>query len=158
MTIRFCPLLLILTSLAAAAAGRSVEIRPNDCAVWLGGTFAERLQSHGCLETLLTADGPPGVRFRNLGWSGDEVTGVLGSPQDGFQRLQGDLALAEPTLVLVQYGAVEAEAGPAGLPDFAANLRLLDAVASTGARTANGLHPRRLLRSTNCRSRQARTT
>jgi lysophospholipase L1-like esterase len=71
------------------------------------------------------------ITFRNLGWSGDEATGVaravFGKPDDGFKRMLDDLAVANPTVILVAYGANEAYRGPEQLASFQAQLdRLLD--------------------------------
>lgn len=123
-----------------AAAPPSVEFREGDRVVLLGGTFIERLQVYGQFETrLISALGARKLTVRNLGWSGDTVWGearaVFGGPQDGFNRLLKDTREAKPTLILLQYGGNEAQAGPAGLKDFAAQLgRLLDALAETKAR------------------------
>ncbi len=139
------PLLLLLpsTGLATDDGQRSapaVEWRHGDRVVLLGDAFIERSQAHGYLESLLaTAIPAQSIQVRNLGWSGDTVTGiaraVFGSPADGFQRLLRDVQAAEPSVILVAYGANEAFGGEPGVPEFAANLnRLLDALQATGAR------------------------
>ena len=134
---------LVLASFAHAQTPQRppLQLRDNDSVVWLGATFLERMQQFSHLETLLyCASSAEGLKFRNLGWSGDEVTGisraVFGTVEDGFKRLQKDLAIAKPTLVVVQYGAVEAERGEAGEADFAKQLdRLLNEIStSTKAR------------------------
>lgn len=133
-------LLLASAPAPSRAAEPPLKLNAGDTVVWLGATFLERMQLFGHVETTLLARLPDKqVRFRNLGWSGDEVTGisraVFGSVEDGFKRLKNDLALALPSVVLVQYGAVEAEAGPAGEADFAQNLeRLLTTIESMDAR------------------------
>ena len=112
-----------------------LELRDGERIAFVGGTFIERLQSFGYLESLLTAANPDRqLCFRNLGWSGDTVWGearaVFGAPHDGFQRLLKDLRQTEPTLVYVAYGANEAHAGEEGLETFKGGLtRLLDALA-----------------------------
>lgn len=128
------------TGLEAAENQPALELRDGDRVVLLGGAFVERMQSGGYLETWLTASTPGrNVAFRNLGWSGDTVTGiaraVFGSPADGFARLERDVRAAKPTVILVGYGANEAYAGTSGLADFQASLnRLLDTLQTTGAR------------------------
>ncbi len=118
-----------------------VEFKDNDTVVLLGDTFFERDYNYGHIETMLTtaARGKAGVRFRNLGWSGDtprcESRSYFGPPQEGFDRLQKQLAEIKPTLVITCYGAVDAFKGEAGIPDFiAAYERQLDMIKTTGAR------------------------
>jgi lysophospholipase L1-like esterase len=112
-----------------------LELRDGERVALVGGTFIERLQNFGYLETYLTAAFPERhICFRNLGWSGDTVWGearaVFGSPHDGFQRLIKDLSQTQPTLLYVAYGANEAEAGEAGIENFKTGLkRLLDELA-----------------------------
>ena len=109
-----------------------LELRDGERVAILGGTFVERMQIHGYLETLLTAAHPDrDITFRNLGWSGDNVWGhsraVFNAPDQGFERLVRDLKLADPTLVLVHYGENEAYAGEEGLAKFIEGYnRLLD--------------------------------
>ena len=129
-----------LFSSICAAADASFEFKPNDRVVLLGGAFIERLQTHGHLETAITAGLPEkNLTFRNLGWSGDTVwgdsRGVFGNRADGFKRLIGDVNIAKPTLLVICYGENEAYAGEAGLADFRGGLNaLLDALKPTNAR------------------------
>ncbi len=124
----------------AAAENAVVDFQPGERVVLLGGAFIERLQVHGHLESRLVATlGERQLVFRNLGWSGDNVWGearaVFGGPPDGFRRLVNDTVAAKPTMILLQYGAAEAHAGPQGLAEFQTQLgRLLDALAVTKAR------------------------
>ena len=127
-------------SRAASAAEPGFEFKDNDRVVLLGGAFIERLQTHGSLETAITAGLPEkNLAFRNLGWSGDTVwgdsRGVFGNRADGFKRLIGDVNIAKPTLLVICYGENEAYAGDAGLADFRSGLNaLLDALKPTNAR------------------------
>jgi len=122
------------------AADAPFEFKEDDRVVFLGGAFIERLQTHGHLETALTAGLPDkNLTFRNLGWSGDTVwgdsRGVFGTRADGFKRLIGDVNIAKPTLLVICYGENEAYAGEAGLADFRGGLNgLLDALKPTNAR------------------------
>lgn len=126
-------------------AAKSTEVgqfqfRDGDRVVFLGGAMVERMQIRGYLETMLTQANPgKNITFRNLGWSGDTVWGdaraVFGSRSDGFKRLKSDLALCQPTAIIVCYGENEAFEGEAGLPGFQAGLNtLLDALEGSGAR------------------------
>jgi len=114
------------------------ELRAGDRVVLLGATLIERMQTCEQIETWLTT-AQPGVTFRNLGWSGDNVFGearaLFGSREDGFRRLEADLKATQPTVILVAYGTNEAHEGEAGLESFTQGLdRLLGVLTSTGAR------------------------
>jgi lysophospholipase L1-like esterase len=118
--------LLVIFSLLSPLAVHGQELpllQDGDRVVFLGGTFIERMQTHGYLETeLATRLHAKNLTFRNLGWSGDNVFGesraVFGSIPDGYARLLRDLKLASPSVVVVHYGVVEAGQGAAGLPEF----------------------------------------
>jgi len=137
---RFILLFLALFGPASANAG-PFEFRSTDRVVLIGGTLIEREQRYGYWETMLTAR-YPGIKFRNLGWSGDDVFGTarkafdLDKPDIGRKRLV-DLALAEkPTVVLICYGGNEAFEGEAGLEKFRKGFnKLLDELAPAKART-----------------------
>jgi lysophospholipase L1-like esterase len=122
------------------AADTSFEFKDGDRVVLLGGAFIERLQTHGYLETAITAGLPKkNLTFRNLGWSGDTVwgdsRGVFGDRAEGFKRLIGDVNIAKPTLLVICYGENEAYASESGLTDFRGGLSaLLDALKPTNAR------------------------
>jgi GDSL-like Lipase/Acylhydrolase family len=126
----------------APAAPPAIEFRTGDTVVLLGDTFLERDYNYAQLETLLTAAvRGKGVRFRNLGWSGDtprcESRSYFGPPQEGFDRLKQQLTEIKPTLVVACYGAVDAFKGPSGHADFlSAYARQLDMIkdATGGAR------------------------
>ena len=88
----------------------------------MGGTFFERAQRYGHLESELTAVAPAGVVFRNLGWCGDTVwaesRGVFDRPDAGYQRMIKQVRELKPAVLVIGYGANEAFAGPAGLSRF----------------------------------------
>lgn len=116
------------------------ELKEGDRLVLLGGTFIEREQVFGHLETFLHAQWPDRkFTIRNLGWSGDTVfcpaRSYFGPPKEGFERLEKNLAEIKPTVILSCYGAVEAYQGEEGLKDFMTGYGvLLDMLAKTGAR------------------------
>jgi lysophospholipase L1-like esterase len=132
-------LILLAPSIAVAAP---FEFKPTDRVVLIGSTLIEREQRYGYWEGMLTCRAP-GIKFRNLGWSGDDVFGIarrafdLDKPDIGRQRLV-DLALAEkPTVILICYGGNEAFEGDAGLSKFKKGLeKLLDELAPAKARIA----------------------
>jgi lysophospholipase L1-like esterase len=116
------------------------ELADGDRVVFLGNTFIEREQTYGYLELALTTYWPDrNITFRNLGWSGDTVTGIararFGSEAEGFQHLTEHVYALKPTVIFVAYGSNEAFVGPAGLDKFTADLtRLLEVLQTTGAR------------------------
>src|SRR5436309_1570166 len=141
-----CPvrlsLFLALAALPAPAVAAPFELKPTDRLVLIGSTLIEREQRYGYWETVLTARAP-GLKVRNLGWSGDDVYGTarrafdLDKPDIGRKRLV-ELTVAEkPTAILICYGGNEAFEGQAGLERFKKGLeKLLDELAPTKARIA----------------------
>jgi lysophospholipase L1-like esterase len=129
-------------TLGEAEAGAKLELQDGDRVVLLGGTFVERAQRYGYIETVLTALYPNRtVSFRNLGWSGDTVfaesRGIFDPPAVGYQRMIEQVKQIKPTIVAVAYGANESFAGPSGLEPFLKQLHmLLDDLEATGARIA----------------------
>ena len=132
-----CSTLALLTCPAPAAP---FDVKPADRLIIIGNTVIEREQQYGYWEAMLTAQAP-GLKVRNLGWSGDDVFGTarrafdVDNPDIGRKRLV-DLAIAEkPTAILICYGGNEAFAGEAGLDKFKKGLeKLLDELAPTKAR------------------------
>jgi lysophospholipase L1-like esterase len=137
---RFILLFLALFGSGSAIAG-PFEFKSTDRVILIGGTLIEREQRYGYWETMLTAR-YPGIKFRNLGWSGDDVVGTarkafdLDKPDIGRKRLV-DLVLAEkPTVILICYGGNEAFEGEAGLEKFKKGYeKLLDELAAAKTRT-----------------------
>jgi lysophospholipase L1-like esterase len=129
-----------LVPFAIPATAAEFEFKPNDRLVLIGATMIEREQRYGYWESVLTLK-VPGLKVRNLGWSGDDVFGTarrafdLDKPDIGRKRLI-DLTLAEkPTVIAVCYGANESFEGEAGLKNFANGYRaLLDGLAPAKAR------------------------
>lgn len=125
---------------APKAAVEPFSLSDGDRVVLLGGTFIERDQAHGYLETALSSRfHDAGIQFRNLGWSGDNVSGEaragFGNVEHGFEELKEHVGAVAPTVILLNYGANESFAGKAGLEKFRAGLdALLAALDETGAR------------------------
>ncbi|HKA05670.1 MAG TPA: SGNH/GDSL hydrolase family protein [Gemmataceae bacterium] len=130
----------LVPSVSAVAA--PFEFKPTDRVILIGGTLIEREQRYGYWESVLTAR-YPGIKVRNLGWSGDDVFGTarrtfdLDKPDIGRKRLV-ELALAEkPTVILICYGGNEAFEGEAGLDNFKKGMdKLIDDLAPAKARIA----------------------
>lgn len=77
----------------------------------VGGASAERMQHFGYFEALLTAQYPDSaLTFRNLAWSGDEVT--LRPRPLNFGSMEVHLAHQKPDVVLMFFGTNESFAGP----------------------------------------------
>ncbi len=132
----------VLSSVCASASlAADFAFKPDDRVVLLGGTFFERAQRYGHLESELTAAAPAGVIFRNLGWCGDTVwaesRGIFDRPDAGYQRMIKQVRDLKPTVLIIGYGANEAFAGSAGLSRFEQQYnKLLDDLATTKARVA----------------------
>ncbi len=93
------------------AVAEPLALKSGDTVVFIGNTVIERAQKFGHLETALElAAGPEvtGLKFRNLGWSGDSVFGdarsYFGEPQEGRDRLQKAVSEASPAVAIVCYG------------------------------------------------------
>jgi lysophospholipase L1-like esterase len=133
---------LFATSCVDLVAGE-LEIGPEDRVVFLGGTFVERMQSYGYLESTIVASDKAGKQtFRNLGWSGDTVWGharaVFGGQPDGYKRLVKDTVEAKPTLIVFAYGNNAAFDGKDKIEPFLAQYKSLidDLQKRTQARVA----------------------
>lgn len=129
-----------LLAAGRVAAAEPFPIKDGDRIVLVGATFIERDVRYGCIETLITAQFPSySLTFRNLGWSGDEVSGIARASFDpipvGYERLINQIKDAAPTVLIVSYGQNESFKGAAGLDDFVTRYeKLLDDVAALNAR------------------------
>lgn len=116
------------------------ELNDGDRVAFVGATFVERDADHGYIETAMTARWPGrSLLFRNFGWSGDTVFGEararFGPASEGFAHLRASIEAFAPTVILVSYGANEADLGAEGLPRFRDGLgAMLDMLGTTGAR------------------------
>ncbi|GAB3726113.1 SGNH/GDSL hydrolase family protein [Spirosoma lituiforme] len=117
------------------------ELKNGDRVVFLGNSLFEDDFQYGYLELALTTRWPDrDVTYRNLGWTGDNVFGVARStitnPPTGYELLMEHITKAQPTVVFIGYGGVEAQDGEAGLPTFRDGLtKLIDKIDQLGART-----------------------
>ena len=105
---------------ASLPAGNSL-LKDGDTVVFLGGTLIERDAHEGYIETAITlANAEKNIKFRNLGWSGDTVKGESRgyfSP-NGYNDLLTKVYEAQPTVIILTYGANAAWEGDAGLVSF----------------------------------------
>jgi putative heme-binding domain-containing protein len=144
----FASLILLLTNQTvlqsadpATAPGR-LEIQPGDHICIIGNTLADRMQHDGWLETYIQSRFPThNLVFRDLGFSGDELTLRLrsanfGSPNEWLTRCKADVIFA-------YFGYNESFAGPAGLDKFKADLE--DFIKGTLGQKYNGKSAPRLV-------------
>ncbi|MCI0683168.1 MAG: GDSL-type esterase/lipase family protein [Gemmataceae bacterium] len=133
---------LLLLSSALTTQAAPLELKKGDRICLVGNTLAERMQHHGWLETLITARFPQhDLVFRNLGFSGDELTLRLrsagfGSPDDWLTRTKADVVFAF-------FGYNESFAGQAGLDKFKKDLT--DYLKHLQSRKYNGTSPPRVV-------------
>src|SRR5262249_5664838 len=116
----FCCIILSLGALCSRAAD-AFEVKTGDHICIIGNSLADRMQHSGWLESFLYARFPDAqLVFRNLGFSGDELTVRLrsegfGSPDDWLKKEQADVIFAF-------FGYNESFQGPAGLARFREDL------------------------------------
>jgi len=112
---------LLVVSSCSVGAAASLEFKPGDHVSFIGNTLAERMQHHGWLETRLQSRFPQHeLSFRNLGFSGDELTlrlrsASFGTPDEWLTRTKADVVFAF-------FGYNESYGDEAGLPKFKQDL------------------------------------
>ena len=143
--------LLVFSAALAGAEGKqwtfleqaSIDLRDGDRIVILGNAFWERELRDGYLETALTiASSGRSLSFRNLGFSGDTVFGdswtysTSHSEETNVRNRLFQLVRDQrPTVIIVNYGAVESFAGPADLDRWSTGVKqLLDEISTTDVR------------------------
>ncbi len=110
-------LLPLLSSCSGPDPLAEFTFKSGDRICLIGNTLADRMQHHGWLETLVQSKlFDEKLRFRNLGYSGDELSMRLrsknfGSPDEHLQHSQADVVFAF-------FGYNESHAGDEGLPGF----------------------------------------
>ena len=128
-----------LPTVSAAERREPFELLDGDRVVLLGGTFFERAQRYGYLETALQLRFPDRkFSVRNLGWSADTVfaesRGIFDAPEKGYARMIEQVKGLKPTVIFLHYGGNEAFNGDAYLDTFVKQYeKLLDDLAPTGA-------------------------
>lgn len=112
---------LIFSGPAAAADPPDLPIERQDRVVFIGNTFAERLQMFSYFETLLTTRLPDhDLSFRNLSRSADEV-GLRPRPLN-FGDIHTHLREQQADVIVACFGMNEAFKGPEHLDQFKQNL------------------------------------
>jgi len=113
------------------------HLEDGDRVVFLGDTIFERERSLGYVETLMTVQYPEKrLVFRNLGWAADLPNGKSRAsfdwnqpPDAWFRRLTNQVAIADPSVVLLAYGMAASFEGAAAVPQFKQDLeRLIDGI------------------------------
>ncbi|TDE12099.1 SGNH/GDSL hydrolase family protein [Dyadobacter psychrotolerans] len=128
------------TQTVTETPGGTFDLKNGDRVVFLGSSVFEDDFQYGYLELALTTRFPDrNVTFRNLGWSGDNVWGdarsTFTNPPTAYQHLMRNIAEAQPTIVFLAYGGVEAQEGQAGLARFQDGLNsLLNKIDELGSR------------------------
>lgn len=122
------------------AAGAAFDLKDGDRVVFVGNSLFENDLPYGYLELALTTRWPNrNVTYRNIGWTGDTVWGqarsYITTPPSPYELLIDQLTKAQPTVVFIAYGGIEAQEGEAGLPGFKEGLnKLLDKIEQLGAK------------------------
>ncbi|MBW3627732.1 MAG: SGNH/GDSL hydrolase family protein [Gemmatimonadetes bacterium] len=146
-TIRIVPavlaaLLCATEASAQAAPGAPFSIRRGDRIVFVGNTFAERMQLFPHFESLLTTLQPgDSLTFRNMGWSADEV--ALQPRPLNFGDMHSHLNEQRADVIFAAFGMNESYAGEAGLPSFRVALDTL--LQAMQRRRYNGETPPRIV-------------
>ncbi len=160
---RMIALLTFVSAVATAQPQTPAEpfsLKDGDRVVFLGNSLLENDLTHGYLELALTTRWPDrNVTFRNIAWSGDNVFGDARSyftnPPTPYDLLMKQITEAQPTVVFVGYGGIEAQEGEAGLPRFNEGLgKLLDKIEELGAKAVL-LSPIPVLSSVNAAQRNS---
>ena len=118
--LRFLSIALLLLCFSNANA-QPFPFQKGDHVSILGNTLAERMQHHGWMETLIHSRLPGHeLSFRNLGFSGDELTLRLRS--SGFGSPEDWLKQTNANVIFAFFGYNESFAGEEGLPKFEKDL------------------------------------
>ncbi|HEY8749990.1 MAG TPA: SGNH/GDSL hydrolase family protein, partial [Tepidisphaeraceae bacterium] len=147
-SVKYILCLACLGACVAAARGaegpNKIEFSTGDRVALIGNDFFDREQNDGYIETALTSRFfDKGIKFRNLGYSGDTVWAQarnlcsgwdqFGPPDQGFKRLEKLVDEFNPTIVFVAYGMNESFDGPNGLEHFTKGLeRMVDMLTDQG--------------------------
>jgi putative heme-binding domain-containing protein len=119
-----------------------LQVGPDDRITIIGNTLADRMQHDGWLESFFQSRFPAyKLVFRNLGFSGDELTVRLRS--EGFGSRDEWLTRLNTDIVFAFFGYNESFAGEAGLPRFKQDLA--DFIKHTLAQKYNGKTAPRLV-------------
>ncbi len=122
--ILFAGLLLAAPLLADdGSKGNKFELQQNDKVIFLGAELTEQEIKHNLVEAALSLNWPDkNVSFRNLGWAGDDPSGLargyFGGATEGYRRLLEEIDRIKPTVIFVSYGENGSYAGKEGLEEY----------------------------------------
>ncbi|QMU28071.1 GDSL-type esterase/lipase family protein [Adhaeribacter radiodurans] len=122
------------------APNSAFELKDGDRVVFIGNSLFENDLQYGYLELALTTRWlNRNVTYRNIGWTGDTVWGearsYITNPPTPYDLMMDQLTKAQPTVVFIAYGGIEAQEGEAGLSHFQEGLnKLLDKIEQLGAK------------------------
>lgn len=126
---------------SATSTSGNFELKNKDRVVFLGNSIFENDLQFSYLEFALSSRWPHSdVRFRNIGWTGDNVFGdartYVTKPPTSYETLISQITKTKPTIVFVAYGGIESQEGKAGLPRFREGMnQLLDQIDKLGAKS-----------------------
>jgi glucose/arabinose dehydrogenase/uncharacterized cupredoxin-like copper-binding protein len=116
----------------------SFDPPPNSNIVFIGNTFAERLQHHNYFETMLYQSFPDrNLKVRNLAWSADEIN--LRPRPLGFGTLDEHLQQQQADVVFAFFGLNESFKGLDSLDSFGKELHRF--LSHLKAQPYNGVSP-----------------
>ncbi len=130
LLVRFVLLAFLLSAPLPLAVAQDAPFFSGDHVVYIGNTLADRMQHHGWLESYVHALMPGSeLTFRNLGFSGDELT--LRQRADNFGDANQWLTKCKADVIFCFFGYNEALKGEAGLAKFKTDLgNLIDEMRS----------------------------
>ena len=109
------------TFLVAAQAEDRLQLQPEQRVVFVGNTFAERMDLYGYLESALYCAYPEhNLTVRNLGWSGDEVD--LKPRPANTGSFEENLTWHKADVLFLFFGMNESFAGDEGLGNWQSRL------------------------------------
>jgi len=146
----------IAIAAGSARAAPLVDFHDGDRVVFVGSTLMEREQEGGYIETMLVSRFPgKHLMFRNVGYSGDTVSGearglctgwsTFESPQQGQMRLRKIIREIQPTVLIVSYGSNESFNGHGKLDDFISGYNMLLDMLADDAKADGGAGLRQVL-------------
>ena len=117
-----CEILLLSLLIAVPpVSAQEMPLQPGDHVVYIGNTLPDRMQHHAWLETYIHALLPDyQLTFRNLGFSGDEIT--LRQRAENFGDADQWLTKCEADVIACFFGYNESLKGDDGLKQFSTDL------------------------------------
>ncbi len=119
MKLKLCLALSLILGVSSTVQAQKLELQKGDHICLVGNTLAERMQHVGWLETLIQNQYPQhNLVFRNLGFSGDEVSMTSRLRSSGFGSPDDWLKKEEASVIFAFFGYNESYAGETGVAKF----------------------------------------